>query len=161
MDKYLKQKEKWMLAALALARRAAELGEVPVGAVVIFENQVVGQGFNRKETDNQATHHAEILAIQEASQKLGRWRLTGCELFVTLEPCIMCAGALVGARLDGVYYGAADPKGGGVESLYQILTDERLNHRPYVETGLLAQDCGQILKDFFRERRKNPTKTPD
>ena len=153
MDKSPEQKEKWMGEALALARQAAELGEVPVGAVVVHENQIVGRAFNRKESDTCATHHAEILALQEASRHLGRWRLSGCDLYVTLEPCVMCAGALVSARVDGVYYGATDPKGGGVESLYRILEDDRLNHRPQVEAGILAEPCGQVLKEFFRQRR--------
>ncbi|MCB9086259.1 MAG: nucleoside deaminase [Bdellovibrionaceae bacterium] len=153
MDKSPEQKEKWMGEALALARQAAELGEVPVGAVVVHENQIVGRAFNRKESDACATHHAEILALQEASRHLGRWRLSGCDLYVTLEPCVMCAGALVSARVDGVYYGATDPKGGGVESLYRILGDDRLNHRPQVEAGILAEPCGRVLKEFFRQRR--------
>ncbi|MCC7404118.1 MAG: nucleoside deaminase [Bdellovibrionales bacterium] len=153
-DNSLETKEKWMRRALELAAQAGAMGEVPVGALVVFENQVIAEAFNRKETDHSALHHAEVLAIQQASARLGRWRLTGCDLLVTLEPCIMCAGAIVSARLDGVYYGAVDPKAGAVASLYQILSDQRLNHLPVVEGGILAEPCGQILKEFFRQRRQ-------
>lgn len=144
-----------MHEALRLAGAAAQIGEVPVGAVVVFKGEVVGRGQNRRESEKQATHHAEILAIKEACSKLGRWRLEGCTLYVTLEPCVMCAGAIVNSRLERVVYGARDSKGGAVESLYQILSDSRLNHRPEVLGGVLAPDCGQILSDFFRERRKS------
>ena len=153
-DNSLKIKEKWMGQALDLARQAAAEGEVPVGALVVCDGEVVGQAYNRKERDTCATHHAELLAIQEASKKLGRWRLTGCHLYVTLEPCVMCAGAIVGARLDRVFYGATDPKAGAVESLFQVLSDHRLNHSPQVEGGILAKPCGLALKDFFQNRRK-------
>lgn len=144
-----------MHEALKLAGAAAQIGEVPVGAVVVFKGEVVGRGQNRRESEKQATHHAEILAIEEACRQLGRWRLESCTLYVTLEPCVMCAGAIVNSRIERVVYGAKDPKGGAVESLYQILSDSRLNHRPEVLGGVLASDCGQILSDFFRERRKS------
>lgn len=144
-----------MHEALKLAGAAAQIGEVPVGAVVVFKGEVVGRGQNRRESEKQATHHAEILAIKEACSKLGRWRLESCTLYVTLEPCVMCAGAIVNSRIERVVYGARDSKGGAVESLYQILSDSRLNHRPEVLGGVLAPDCGQILSDFFRERRKS------
>lgn len=147
--------QQMMHEALRLAGAAAQIGEVPVGAVVVFKGEVVGRGQNRRESEKQATHHAEILAIKEACSKLGRWRLEGCTLYVTLEPCVMCAGAIVNSRLERVVYGARDSKGGAVESLYQILSDSRLNHRPEVLGGVLAPDCGQILSDFFRERRKS------
>src|ERR1700733_7223924 len=119
-----------MRQALALAARAAALGEVPVGAVVVGENGVIAEAYNERETLPSALAHAELTALRLACERLGRWRLSGCTLFVTLEPCVMCAGALVQARVDRVVYGARDLKGGAVESLYQILGDARLNHRP-------------------------------
>ena len=146
--------EKWMALALDLARKAATAGEVPVGALVVCEGNVVSRAYNYKERGNCATYHAEILAIQQASAKLGRWRLSGCDLYVTLEPCVMCAGALVGARLDRVFYGATDSKAGAVESLFYILDDKRLNHSPEVQGGVLAKECGSLLKEFFHKRRK-------
>lgn len=145
--------QEWMQEALQLAAEAAKLGEVPVGALVVHEGQIVAKAFNRRETDRNPTAHAEILAINEASQKLGRWRLSGCTLYVTLEPCVMCAGALVQARVDRVVYGAADPKAGGVESVYTVLSDQRLNHRPHLQGGVLQAECSQILSAFFRQRR--------
>jgi tRNA(adenine34) deaminase len=141
--------QNYMHQALTLAKKAAELGEVPVGAIVVFENQVVGEGYNLRETANHPLAHAEKIAIEAAAKKLGRWRLTGCTLYVTLEPCVMCAGAIVNARVDQVVYGAKDPKGGAVESLYQILSDTRLNHRPLVTSGVMQAECSAILKSFF------------
>ncbi len=129
------------------------LGEVPVGAVVVKDGQIVGEGANARETANNALRHAEMDAIAAACVKLGTWRLTGCTLYVTLEPCLMCAGAIYQARLDHVVYGATDPKAGAMGSLYRIHEDERLNHRFPVTTGILAEDCGQVLKDFFKSRR--------
>lgn len=145
--------QKFMTQALDLARQAAHHGEVPVGALVVFEDQVISQSFNQRESSSMATHHAELLAIEAACRRLGRWRLTGCTLYVTLEPCPMCAGALINARVDRVVYGARDPKAGAAESLYQILSDPRLNHRPDVAAGVLASECGQVLSDFFKARR--------
>lgn len=142
-----------MKIALELAETAGEMGEVPIGAVIVYEGQVIARAFNRKETSPSALHHAEILAISEATQKLGRWRLTGCTLYVTLEPCLMCAGAIVQARLDRVVYGASDPKAGAVESLYQALSDPRLNHRPEILGGVHAEFCSLILKRFFEKIR--------
>ena len=143
-----------MRQALALAAQAEALGEVPVGAVVVAENAVIAEAYNERETLPSALAHAELTAIARASAKLGRWRLSGCTLYVTLEPCAMCAGALVQARIDRVVYGAADPKAGAVQSLYQLLSDSRLNHRPEVLGGVLADECGRILTDFFRRRRQ-------
>lgn len=145
--------DNYMRRALQLAEHAGSLGEVPVGAVVVFENQIISEGYNLREKRPSALAHAEIEALSQATEKLGRWRLTGCTLYVTLEPCVMCAGALVQARVDRVVYGAQDPKAGAVESLYQVLSDSRLNHRPAVTGGVLAQECGEILSEFFRERR--------
>jgi tRNA(adenine34) deaminase len=145
----------YMRRALELAARAAQLGEVPVGALIVHENQVIAEAYNERETKPSALAHAEISVIYQACEKLGRWRLSGCTLYVTLEPCVMCAGALVQARVDRVVYGARDPKAGAVESLYQVLADPRLNHRPAVEGGILAEECGKILSDFFKARRNS------
>jgi tRNA(adenine34) deaminase len=144
----------FMRQALALAARAAAVGEVPVGALIVHENAVIAEAYNERETLELATAHAEISAIQKACEKLGRWRLSGCTLYVTLEPCVMCAGALVQSRVDRVVYGCRDPKGGAVESLYEVLSDARLNHRPSVTGGVLATECSQLLTDFFKGRRK-------
>ncbi len=142
-----------MQRALELARAAAARGEVPVGAVVVRDGQIVGEGANAREQANDALRHAEMDAIGAACKKLGTWRLTGCTLYVTLEPCLMCAGAIWQARLDKVVYGATDPKAGAMGSLYKIHEDARLNHRLPVETGVLADECGQILKDYFKAKR--------
>ena len=143
----------FMRQALALAGRAAELGEVPVGALVVLDGEVIASAFNERESKPSAVAHAELTAVALACEKLGRWRLSGCTLYVTLEPCVMCAGALVQARVDRVVYGATDPKAGAVASLYNVLGDARLNHRPEVVGGVLAEECGQVLRDFFRARR--------
>ncbi len=142
-----------MREALALARAAAEAGEVPVGAVALHDGEVVGRGANRRESARDPTAHAELLAIQEAARSLGRWRLTGVTLVVTLEPCAMCAGAMVLARIDRLVYGASDPKAGAAGSLLDLTRDARLNHRFPVERGVMADACGDLLKDFFRSRR--------
>jgi tRNA(adenine34) deaminase len=139
--------------ALALARGAADAGEVPVGAVAVFEGAIVGRGANRREAARDPTAHAELIAIQEAARALGRWRLTGVTVVVTLEPCAMCAGAMVLARIDRLVYGAADPKAGAVGSLLDLSCDPRLNHRFPVERGVQAEACGALLRDFFRSRR--------
>ena len=144
---------KYMERALVLAQKAESLGEVPVGAVVVFEGQIVGEGYNLRETENDPLAHAEIRAIAAAAAKLGRWRLSGCTLLVTLEPCLMCSGAIVNSRVDTVVFGATDPKAGAVVSLYQTLSDVRLNHRPTVVPGVLADTASQLLKDFFKRRR--------
>ena len=142
-----------MLEALRLARGAAADGEVPVGAVALHQGAVVGCGSNRRETWRDPTAHAELVAIREAARTLGRWRLTGVTLVVTLEPCAMCAGAMVLARIDRLVYGAADPKAGAAGSLMNLCADVRLNHRIEVETGVRAEECGSLLKEFFRDRR--------
>lgn len=142
-----------MEEALALARAAGEAGEVPVGAVALHDGAIVGRGANRRETDRDPTAHAELLAIQEAARTLGRWRLTGVTLVVTLEPCAMCAGAMVLARIDRLVYGADDPKAGAAGSLTDLTADPRLNHRFPAERGLQAEACSGLLKAFFRARR--------
>lgn len=145
--------ETYMQLALEQARAAAAAGEAPVGAVLVCDDEVVCAAYNRREADHDPTAHAELLALREGARRLGRWRLADCTLFVTLEPCLMCAGAMVLARLDRLVYGATDPKAGAVASLYQALTDERLNHRVKVSGGVLAEECGRILTEFFREKR--------
>jgi tRNA(adenine34) deaminase len=145
--------EEAMEEALALARAAGETGEVPVGAVALHEGVVVGRGANQRESARDPTAHAELIAIQEAARTLGRWRLSGVTLVVTLEPCAMCAGAMVLARIDRLVYGASDPKAGAVGSLMDLAEDVRLNHRFPVERGVMAQACGDLLREFFRSRR--------
>jgi tRNA(adenine34) deaminase len=142
-----------MEEALGLARAAAGAGEVPVGALALYEGAVVGRGANRREADRDPTAHAELIAIREAARALGRWRLTGVTLVVTLEPCAMCAGAMVLARIDRLVYGAADPKAGAAGSLMDLTQDARLNHRFAVERGVRGEACGELLRDFFRARR--------
>ncbi len=143
-----------MRLALAEARQALEHDDVPVGAVAACGGQIVGRAHNQRELLRDPTAHAEMLALTQAAAALGRWRLTGVTLYVTLEPCAMCAGALVLARVDRLVYGARDPKAGAVESLYRLLADERLNHRVPSEGGLLADECGELLQEFFRKRRR-------
>lgn len=142
-----------MQEALALARAAGEKREVPIGAVALREGAIVGRGSNRRESARDPTAHAELLALQEAARTLGRWRLSGVTLVVTLEPCAMCAGAMVLARIDRLVYGASDLKAGAAGSLMDLTQDPRLNHRFPVERGLLGNACGELLKEFFRERR--------
>jgi tRNA(adenine34) deaminase len=146
--------EAWMLEALELARAAAALGEVPIGALVVREGEVVGRGFNRRESDRDPLAHAEILAIREAARAVGGWRLAGCTLYVTLEPCPMCAGALVNARVDRLVYGAADPKAGYCGTLGNLVQDPRLNHRLAVTAGVLEDECAAVLRTFFAGLRR-------
>ena len=143
----------FMKQALALAKEAASIGEVPVGAVVVFQDQVIGEGFNRREIDQDPLAHAELLAIKQASHHLGQWRLLDCTLYVTLEPCAMCAGALVNARVKRVVFGASDPKAGACGSILQVAHEARLNHRLEITPGILAEESGRLLSDFFKARR--------
>jgi len=147
--------EEAMREALALAGEAGARGEVPVGAVALLDGRIVGRGANARESANDPTAHAELLAIQDAARTLGRWRLTGVTLVVTLEPCAMCAGAMVLARIDRLVYAASDPKAGAVGSLLDLSQDPRLNHRFPVERGTLAEEAGELLRSFFRARRGN------
>ncbi len=142
-----------MLDALALAREGVAVGEVPVGALVVHEGLVVGASGNRTARDQDPTAHAEIVALRQASAALGRWRLNGCTLYVTLEPCAMCAGAIVLARVDRVVFGAWDEKAGMAGSVEDLLRHPRLNHRPEVRGGLEGEACGALLRDFFAARR--------
>ena len=152
--------EKFMTAAIQAAFIAEENGDVPIGAVVVYENQIIAKGYNQRHHLNDPTAHAEIIALTAAAEFIGNWRLNGCTMYVTLEPCPMCAGALVNARMDRLVYGCDDPKAGACKSLYNIVQDERLNHRLEVTSGVMAQECSTILSDFFRRRRienKNQT----
>ena len=142
-----------MARALRLAARAERLHEVPVGAVVVKDGRIIGRGFNQREGKNDPLHHAEMASIRQASRHLKSWRLSGCVLYVTLEPCAMCAGASVNARIAKIVYGCADPKGGYVASLGAIASDPRLNHRCQVQGGVLEAECAGILRRFFRARR--------
>ena len=153
--------ELFMEEALRLARLAAEAGEVPVGAVIVKDGEVIGRGFNSTETDKDPTCHAEIKAIRQAAAALGGWRLSGCSMYVTLEPCSMCAGAIVLARLDALYIGTPDPKSGACVSLSQITTDSRLNHRVELHVGILQEECSAVMKDFFRKLRSKNTRSED
>lgn len=145
--------EHWMRQALEQAKQAAALGEVPVGAVVVHNDSVIASAHNQRETLRDPTAHAEMIAITQASEAIGGWRLTDCTLYVTLEPCPMCAGGIVQARITRVVYGAGDPKAGAVDSLYHLLSDERLNHRCEVTAGVMAIECAAVLKQFFAARR--------
>jgi len=143
----------WMRRALELARICAEHGDVPIGAVVVRDDAEVAAAGNERELRGDPTAHAEILALRGASEAVGTWRLDGCTLYVTLEPCAMCAGAVVLARVDRVVFGAADPKAGFAGSLGNLVQDERLNHRVELDAGVEAEACGELLRAFFRERR--------
>ncbi len=143
----------FMGLALEEAKKAYEIGEVPIGAIIVRDNQVIASAFNKRELGRNATHHAELLAIQEACEKLGGWRLIGCPMHVILEPCLMCAGAIINSRLERLIYGARDPKAGAVQSLYHVLEDTRLNHQVEVIEGVLAAESSALLKDFFANLR--------
>lgn len=152
----LVDKENFMQMALGLAHKAwQDFDEVPVGAVIVRNNEVLATGLNKKESENCCTRHAEIEAIEKASAQLGSWRLSECSLFVTLEPCVMCAGAIQQARLKNLYFASFDPKGGACGSLYNVLDDERLNHKVETQPGLLQEESSQLLKKFFQSKRKS------
>lgn len=146
--------EKFMWQAIKEAQKAYSLGEVPVGAVIVKDNKIVARAYNRKETGKDTTKHAEILAIQKASKKLETWRLLDCEMYVTLEPCSMCAGAMIQSRLKKVYIGAMDPKTGACGSVLNLLQDYKFNHQVEVESGVLEMECEELLKQFFKELRQ-------
>jgi len=145
---------KYMKEALKEAEKAKAIEEVPIGAVIVKNNKIIGRGYNLKETLKDSTMHAEILAIQAASKEIGSWRLTDCDMYVTIEPCVMCAGAISQARIKNLYIGSPDFKAGGVTSLYNILFDERLNHQVKVYYGIMRKECSKIIKDFFKSLRK-------
>ena len=147
-------KEKFMKEALKEAKKAYEKLEVPVGAVIVKDGKIIARGHNLKETKKDTTKHAEIIAIEKASKKLGAWRLLDCEMYVTLEPCSMCAGAMINSRIKKLYIGALDEKTGAVGSVLNLLEDYKFNHNIEVEKGILKEDCEKILKDFFKDLRK-------
>lgn len=143
-----------MRLALAEAEQALVENEVPVGAVIVQGERIIGSAHNQRESLDDPTAHAEMIAITQAASAIGDWRLTGCTLYVTLEPCVMCCGAIINARIPTVVYGATDPKAGAAGSLFHLLTDERLNHRAQVHAGILALPCGQLLTRFFQAQRR-------
>jgi tRNA(adenine34) deaminase len=146
--------EHFMSIALSLAHGAGQIAEVPIGALIVRDRTIIASGINLRETTRDPTAHAEVVAIRRASRLLSSWRLEHCTLYVSLEPCVMCAGAIQLSRVSRVVYAAADPKGGAYESLYEVADDSRLNHRPTVTAGLMALQSRQLLKDFFTQRRK-------
>ena len=150
----MKTHEEYMQLALEEARKAAALGEIPIGAVLVHEGEVVARAHNMRETWQDGTAHAEIIVIQEGCKKLGRWRLSGCSLYVTVEPCPMCSGASVNSRIDTVVYGCPDVKAGGAESIFNIITNPNLNHTANVISGVCEEACAQMMKDFFKRRRE-------
>lgn len=144
----------YMELALAEARKAYDLGEIPIGAVLVVDGTVIASAHNMRETWHDATAHAEMIVIREACRQLERWRLTGATLYVTIEPCPMCAGALVMSRIDRLVYGSSDYKAGGVESVFNIVQNKALNHSMEVTAGVMADECAGIMREFFRMRRK-------
>ena len=154
LDYSQEEKEFFMSEALKEAQKSLDKAEIPIGCVIVKDREIVGRGHNAREELNQAIMHAEVMAIQEANRTVGNWRLLDCTLFVTIEPCVMCSGAIGLARIPHVVYGAPNQKFGAAGSLYDILTDERLNHRVEVEAGVLQEECAQIMQDFFRNRRQ-------
>ena len=142
-----------MRISIEQGKIAEENGDVPIGAVIVYQNQIIGRAYNQREQLKDPTAHAEIIALTQAAAFRQSWRLDGCTMYVTLEPCCMCAGALVLSRMDRLVYGCGDPKAGACGSLYDIVRDERLNHRLQVTSGVLANDCSKLLQDFFQKRR--------
>lgn len=143
----------FMRLALEEAQKAAKLGEIPIGAVLVQDNEIIARAHNMRETWQDATAHAEVIVIQEACKKLKRWRLSGCALYVTVEPCPMCSGAIVNGRVDRVVYGCPDIKAGGAESIFNIITNPNLNHVANVTSGVCEEECAQVMKNFFKKRR--------
>lgn len=160
-ESQLTEEEKifFMQEAIAEAKKAEAIAEVPIGAVVVYQGEIIGRGHNLREHSQDATSHAEMFAIQAACKFLSNWRLEKCQLFVTLEPCPMCSGGMILSRVEEVYFGAYDPKGGTAGTLMNLLTDERFNHRAYVEGGIMEVECGLLLTNFFRELRARKKKT--
>ena len=146
--------ERYMKEALAEAKKAAAAGEVPVGAVIVKDGEIIGRGHNETETAKDPTAHAEMIAIRQAAKTLGGWRLTGCTMYVTTEPCSMCAGAIVWSRISRLFIGTMDPKSGACGSVFNIPQESRLNHFVEIETGLMQEECSSLMKSFFKELRK-------
>ena len=150
----MKDDSYWMGIALREAKKASDRGEVPIGAIVVKDGAVIGRGYNLRETRQDPSAHAELIAIRKASRKLNSWRLTGATLYVTLEPCIMCMGAIILSRIERVVFGCSDPKAGAAGSLYDLSNDRRLNHRFFLQSGVREGECSSILSDFFSELRR-------
>ena len=149
-----KNREKYMRAAIREAKKAYALEEVPIGCVIVYQDKVIARGYNRRNTDKNTVAHAEMSAIKKASKKLGDWRLEGCTMYVTLEPCQMCAGAIVQARIDEVVIGSMNPKAGCTGSILNLLDIQAFNHQADLTTGVLEEECSQLMKQFFRELRE-------
>ena len=150
-------KEKYMRLALIEAKKAEPFDEVPIGCVIVKDNKVISRGFNKRETKKDVTTHAEIEALRKASKKLGDWQLIDCDLYVTIEPCLMCTGAIIQSRIRTVYFGSEDPKGGGLVSSLNINEVKNLNHHINIEGGILKDECSNIIKEYFANKRKNKT----
>jgi tRNA(adenine34) deaminase len=150
----MKDDSYWMGRALTLARKAESIAEVPIGAVIVRDNTIIGRGFNQRESRNDPSAHAEMIAIRQASRKLNAWRLTGATLYVTLEPCPMCMGAILLARIERVVFGCFDPKGGAAGSLYNLAADPRFNHQTALTSGIRGKECSDLLSGFFRNLRR-------
>lgn len=148
------EKHYFMNEAIKEASKAKDLDEVPIGAVIVKNDRIIGRGYNLRETSRNATTHAEMIAIQEANKTLENWRLEDCEMFVTLEPCVMCSGAIQLSRLKKIYFGPTDPKGGAAGTLVNLLQDERFNHQVEIESGVLEEKCREMLTTFFKELRE-------
>jgi len=148
-------KNKFMMAAIKEALKAAAKDEVPIGAVIVKDGKIIARGHNTRQKTQNAVNHAEMIAIQKACKKEGSWRLIDCDIYVTLEPCPMCAGAVINSRISNVYFGAYDQKAGCTGTLYNLPEDERFNHRANVEGGIMQEECAKLLSDFFRQKRKN------
>ena len=158
--KKLTTEEKYMKEALKQARKAMAIGEVPIGCVIVYQDKIIGRGYNRRMTDKTALSHAEITAIRKANKAIGDWRLDDCKMYVTLEPCQMCAGAIVQSRISDVYIGAMNPKAGCAGSILDLLHVDQFNHQCHVESGILQEECSQLLKSFFRELRTGSLAKP-
>ncbi len=150
-----KHMSNFMEIALEEAQKAAEMGEIPIGCVIVREGEIIARAHNRVEADKDPTAHAEILALRQAANRLGGWRLIGCDMYVTVEPCSMCAGAIVWARINKLYIGTMDPKSGACGSIFNIPQEDRLNHHVEIETGLMQEECSSIMKTFFKKLRRN------
>lgn len=149
-----KDDQYYMNLALKEAHKALLIDEVPIGAVIVKNDKIIAKAYNKREKTNDPTAHAEIVAIRKACKKLGVWRLDGCRIYVTIEPCSMCAGTILWTRIDSIIYGAKDPKGGALESSFNLFEQKNINHRPTIVGGVLAHECGQIVSDFFKAKRK-------
>ena len=154
MENIISENEKYMREALKLAKKAAKLGEVPIGCVIVHNDTIIAKGYNRRKTDKSTLAHAEIIAIKKASKIMGDWRLEGCTIYVTLEPCQMCAGAILQARMDKVVMGCMNPKAGCAGSILNILENDSFNHKVIIEKGILEEECSLILKEFFKALRQ-------